>query len=266
MELFLVGLLTLIVGFCLGAKLIARTTAHGINEIKKNQAIDRANYLFTLRRELANILIWRDPQRYVKLSQELRTEFSTLKSWHLAEINKRLSELSKKYPFYDDFDIIRTKEYVLYLDNSEDYEQLEAGYRDIATFVALSFVGNPSWKDAPQQTDLVSDKLEHLLRYVERIEDTKLVIIIDRAMEAYRKNEHGLLDNDLYAVKILRRQSFDLRYAVHIKRTNEFAIKSTFIHDGGDATHNYFSSDAMFEKERLLHPLTDLLGQLKQAL
>jgi hypothetical protein len=75
---FFVGLVALVVGFFLGAKLIAKGSLPGIKEMQKHQAIDRANYLFTLRRELANILIWRDPQRYVKLYQELCSEFNIL--------------------------------------------------------------------------------------------------------------------------------------------------------------------------------------------
>ena len=132
MELFLVGIVALVVGFFLGAKLIAKGSLPGIQEMQKTQAIDRANYLFTLRRELANILIWRDSQRYVKLYQELSLEFVSLKSWRMEEINKRLSELTKQYEFYNDFDIIGSKEYVLYSDNWHNYEELESRYRDIA--------------------------------------------------------------------------------------------------------------------------------------
>ena len=140
MELFFVGLVALVVGFYLGAKLIAKGSLPGIKEMQKNQAIDRASYLFTLRRELANILIWRDPQRYVKLYQGLCSEFNSFKSWRLEEINKRLSELTKEYPFYKDFDTIGSKEYVLYPDavSWNSYEKLESNYRDIATFVEFA--------------------------------------------------------------------------------------------------------------------------------
>ena len=155
MELFLVGLVALVVGFFLGFKLIAKAAQPEIKEMQKNQAIDRASYLFTLRRELANILIWRDPQRYVKLYRELCSEFNSFKSWRLEEINKRLSELSKEYPFYADFDTIGSKEYVLYPDavSWNSYEKLESNYRDISTFVALSLLSNTSWQDARFQID-----------------------------------------------------------------------------------------------------------------
>ena len=275
MELFFVGLVALVVGFYLGAKLIAKGSLPGIKEMQKNQAIDRASYLFTLRRELANILIWRDPQRYVKLYQGLCSEFNSFKSWRLEEINKRLSELTKEYPFYKDFDTIGSKEYVLYPDavSWNSYEKLESNYRDIATFVALSLISNTSWQDARFQIDFnftdeyVPDKLEHLLEYVERIEDTKLIMRIEQAMDAYRAmNESGLLDNDFFAVKMHYRSSPDLCYSLHIKRTKEFAIFSTFIHDDGHSTDVYYRSDSTFQKEQMLHSNASVLEELKRPL
>ena len=274
MELFLVGIVALVVGFFLGVKLITKGSLPKLKEIDKAQAIDRANYLFTLRRELANILIWRDSKRYVKLYQELCIEFNSFKSRRLEEVNKRLSEFSKEYEFYNDFDIIGSKEYVLYSDNWNSYDQLEARYRDIATFVALSLTTNSSWIDARYQIDFpftneyVPDKLEHLLEYVEQIEDTKLIMRIGQAMDAYytmRDKETGMLDNDFFAVKMLYRSRPDNLYGIHIKRTNEFAIFSIFEHEGRTSESRY-RSDSTFEKEIYLHSNGSLLDELKRPL
>ena len=277
MELFLAGLVALVVGFFLGFKLIAKAAQPEIKEMQKNQAIDRASYLFTLRRELANILIWRDPQRYVKLYKELCSEFNSFKSWRLEEINKRLSELSKKYPFYADFDTIGKKEYVLYPDavSWNSYEELESNYRDLATFVALSLQSNASWQDAKYQIDFnftaehVPDKLEHLLEYVERIEDTKLIMRIDQAMDAYytmRDKETGMLDNDFFAVKMIYRSRPDNLYGINIKRTNEFAIYSVFHYDGGGTSTSHYRSDSTFEEEVYLHSNVALLDELRRPI
>lgn len=275
MELFLIGLVALVVGVFLGSKLVGFVTSPVVKDLQKTQAIDRASYLFTLRRELANILIWRDPQRYVKLYQELCSEFNSFKSWRLEEINKRLSELTKEYPFYKDFDTIGSKEYVLYPDavSWNSYEKLESNYRDIATFVALSLISNTSWQDAKFQIDFnftdeyVPDKLEHLLEYVERIEDTKLKMRIDQAMDSYRNmNESGLLESDFLTVRPLRSPTPDNRYSIHIKRTDEFAIYSVFYYDEGGSHEEYYRSDSTFEKEQLLHPNASVLDELKKPL
>jgi hypothetical protein len=277
MELFIVGLAALIVGFLLGMKFTAKSALAGIKDLQGTQAIDRANYLFILRRELANILIWRDPQRYLRLYQELSSELSTLASWRLDEVKKRLAELCEKYPNYDDFDIITSKEYVLYPDavSWHSYEQLEAHYRDIATFVALSLIGDASWNNESWRIKLdfthkfVPDGNEHLSEYIEQIEDTKLIMRIGQAMDAYytmRDKETGMLDNDFFVVKMLDRSSPDLCYSLHIKRTKEFAIFSTFIHDDGHTTDVYYRSDSTFEKEQVLHPNIDVLDELKRPL
>ena len=277
MELFFVGLVALIIGFILGMKLTSKATLPAIKDIKGTQAIDRANYLFILRRELANILIWRDSQRYLRLYQELSSELSSLESWRHEEIKRRLAELCEKYPDYDDFDIIASKEYVLYPDavSWHSYEELEAHYRDIATFVALSLIGDTNWNNERWRIKLdftdkfVPDGSEHLLEYVERIEDTKSIMRIDQAMHAYytmRDNESGMLDNDFFAVKMHYRSFPDMCYALHIKRTNEYAIFSRFIHDDGHTSDNYFRSDSTFEKEQLLHPNSDVLVELRRPL
>jgi hypothetical protein len=277
MELFFVGLAALIVGFLLGMKYTAKAALPGIKDIQGTQAIDRANYLFILRRELANILIWRDPQRYLRLYQELSSELSSLESWRLEEIKKRLAELCEKYPSYNDFDIIASKEYVLYPDavSWNSYEQLEAHYRDIATFVALSLIGDASWNNESWRIKLdfthkfVPDGNEHLSEYIEQIEDTKLIMRIGQAMDAYytmRDKETEILDNDFFTVKMLYRSSPDICYGLHIKRTNEFAIFSRFIHDDGDITDTHYRSDSAFEKEQLLHPNFDVLSELKRPL
>ena len=73
MELFILGLVALIGGFMLGAKLSAKAVAPQLKEVSTTQAIDRANFLQTLRRKLANILIWRDPQRHLQLYRELHS-------------------------------------------------------------------------------------------------------------------------------------------------------------------------------------------------
>ena len=278
MEFFVVGIISLIVGCILGVKLIARTAQPVISERLSMQATDRANYLFTLRRELANILIGRNPRRYLQLYQELCTELKSLESWRIEEIKRRLLKLSSEYPFYNDFDIINTREYVLYTDgvSSLTYEELEGRYRDIVTFIALSLIGDLDWKDASSRgwirLDLThkysSAEIEHLSEYVGRIEDAKLHLAIDSAMEVYYANgglQKGSFDNNLFTVQHIYHPSPDSRYGIHLKNTDEFAIYSLFVHDDGHASYSYYRSDSKFEREEPLNVLDALLDEKKQG-
>lgn len=249
--LYLAGaaFISLVVGLVLGAILSDKTIQPEIKELLKTRAIDRANYLFTLRREIANILIWQDPQRFVKLYQELCSEINSYKSWRIEEINKHLSELSKKYHEYRDFDCIELKEYVLYAENKKNYEKLELCYRDIATFIGLSLISNTSWKDAKHlipfdlANEFIPDKLEFLMRYAKEIENTKFVMRIQVAMRDYYnlRNQGLSLNNEYFTVQINQVRNYERRYSIHIKRTNEFAIYSE--------DNEYYRSDLTFEKE-----------------
>jgi hypothetical protein len=77
-----------------------------LNETAVAQAHDRMIYLNTLRRELANHLVWQDPDRYLQLYQLIHAETATFKDLQRSQALARLLELSKKYPQYQDFDLM----------------------------------------------------------------------------------------------------------------------------------------------------------------
>lgn len=270
MEIIVVGLVALIGGFMLGAKLTEMAVAPRLNKVSNEQAIDRANYLQILRRELANQLVWRDPQRYLQLYRQLHSEVASFGSWRPEEVRKRLAELCRKYPNYDNFDTIGTREYVLYADGVSwiDDTELEQRYRDVVTFVALSVIADPTWNEAASRGfvhNLSNEELAHLTEYVQRIEDTKLRLRVEQAVEFYyarRDEQTGLLDNDFYSIRPLRHFA-ENRYGIHLKRTNEFAIFAFFMFDDGRTSHRYYRSDPTFEQEEDLSPLHAVLEAIR---
>ena len=111
---FIIAIVALIGGFIFGFRFASKSMMHEVRQVEKTQAIDRANYIQTLRREVANILVWRDPRRYLRLYEQLHAEVLSLASWRPEEISKQLTELWARYPYYSDFDVLHTREYVLY--------------------------------------------------------------------------------------------------------------------------------------------------------
>ena len=278
MEAITVGLVALVGGFGLGWKWRSKATQAAIDSVSstqaidranilRTQAIDRANFLQTLRRELANIMVWRDPRRYLQLYEEIHAEASSLKSWRAEEARRRHGELSEKYQFYSDFDAIGTRDYVLYADGVSmmTYADLEGIYRDIVMFEALSEIVDEAWKEAAKLfVHMTSDEeLRHLTEYVGRIDDTKLELRIERAIEyfdlARAKDEQGL-DNDFYSISYLPHFA-EMRYGVHLKRTNEFGIYSSFEFDDGRTLESYYRSDSTFRKEEPLYVLGSVLEE-----
>lgn len=271
-EVVFTGIAALIIGFVFGFKSGAKTVVPTLKGTSYTQAIDRANYLQTLRRELANILVWHNPQKYLSLYQQLLAEITSFGSWRPEAIQKRLAELSQKYPIYSDFDVIATREYVLYPDgvSLNGDAELESHYRDIVTFSPLSVIADPAWKEAASRGFIhkLSDKeLVHLTEYVRKIENTKLRLRIEQAVEAYfahRDEQTGVLDNDFFSVRPLHHFA-ENRYAIHLKRMGEFAIYSFFMFDDGRTTDSYYRSDPSFELEHRLDVLHSVLEEVKTA-
>lgn len=258
-----VGIAALCGGLIVGWNVCQKSLTEPLRRLHRTQAIDRANYLMTLRRELANVLIWRNPQRYIDLYRRLHDEVRSLAAWRPEEIRKRHAELCEKYPNYVDFDYFGTREYVLYEDGLWlDDEEAEERYRDIVIFTALCATGDDDWKDGARYGHIraTSDKeLEHLSKYVRRVEDTKLMLRLLRAADGYRlatrAGSFDSIDSATYSVRRLQTLGEDLRFGVHLKDTNEYGLYSFYVFDDGNITYSYSRSDSSFDAEEALHPI-----------
>ena len=234
-----------------------------ITEMLSAQAHDRMNYLSTLRRELANYLIGRDPDRYVRLYTLIHAETAPIKDLAPAGLHERLAALCKKYPNYQDFDLIGTRDYVLYGDTlAGDLDEIEQRYRDIAMFQAVMIASTKSWKWF-RATD--AKELEHLNGYVKRVHDTKFRLRLEQAVR-----EHYIWEGGKEADPDAPYQSQDFsvcrvdhyaenRYGVEDKKTRQFGLYGFFIADDGRIFNSYYRSDAAFEREEHLDKLHGLV-------
>jgi hypothetical protein len=241
----------------------ARTAEGPIREMRTAQAHDRMNYLSTLRRELANYLIWRDPNRYVRLYSLIHAETAPIKDLAPASLHERLAALCEKYPNYEDFDPIGTRDYVLYDDTlSGELDEIEQRYRDIAMFQAVMIASTKSWKCFHATN---AKELEHLNGYVKRVHDTKLRLRLEQAVREHYIWEAGKEANpdDPY-----QSQDFSVcrvghyaenRYGIEDKKTREFGLYGVFVADDGRLFNSYYRSDPAFEREEHLDKLHGLV-------
>ena len=260
MEILIVVCL-LVGAFFLGAKGGAGTRKPVIDQLSRASAQDRMDYLNTLRRELANYLVWDDPARFQRLHELLRLEVSTYVSMTAAARSQRLAELSKKYPLYSDFDVIATRVYVLYPDAIRDFEELELAYRNIASFQALNIASDPYWKHF---TVTDAQESEHLAKYVRRIQDTKLRLDIERAVREYYRADQsrdvGPYDTPDYTVQKVHHFA-ENRLGILVKASNEYGLYGFFVSDKNlpDGSpkiyYSFFRSDFAFQSEGLLDDL-----------
>jgi hypothetical protein len=264
-------------GLWAGDKAAKSVAQKVLREVLRSQAHDRMNYLNTLRRELANYLIWHDPDRYFTLYRLIHAETSAIKDFDQAKCLEKRMKLCRKYENYNDFDLIQTCDYVLYSDvfSDRDVEQIEEYYKDIYLLQAYNITCD---KDAWRFFTLTSDEeLKHLKRYVQRIKDTKLRLAIERAVEERRIWELGQGSFDLERFEsedfesnefIVRRLSHyaENRFGVRVKKTNEYGIYGSFVNDNGKTYQSYYRSDSSFDKEEYLDCLHGTLKDKKRRI
>ena len=142
-----------------------------ITEQGRNMAGDRNFVLSVLRRELANWMFRRDPDRYRRAYKAAHDATTAIAAADRAEQRRQLANLAEQYPFYTDFDLVSTRDYVLYTDalSENSYDDIERHYIDIVRFQALQAALDERWPSAGATSD---KELEHLDSYLLRFKDT----------------------------------------------------------------------------------------------
>jgi hypothetical protein len=98
---------------------ISRTTkasAPAATRSGLSSASDRDVMLSTFRRELANYLVRVDPDRFLRLYHKARSAETSIEKADKAERDAQFVLITKRYPTYENFDMIGTRAHVLYAD------------------------------------------------------------------------------------------------------------------------------------------------------
>ena len=221
------------------------------------RAEDRAAFLHTVRRELGNLLMWSDPVKFMRLYKNLHAETSTYKSWKPPALQQTYAEIAKRYPQYNDFDVLGVRSYVLYPSarSTLTNEDLAGHYSDITRFVAVLAATDRNWKFSQPTSDR---ELGHLEDYAQRILDTKFKLRLQRAIQDFHlwrfegRNSDLKLETRGYSVRPVQHFA-ENRCGVHLKDSNEYGLYGYFVHDDGRVFYSYYRSDAAFESEEPLH-------------
>lgn len=257
------ALMCFVIGYGRGRKSALSGVNQSMSRHFAGRAEDRAAFLYVASRELANLMIWKDPDRYLSLYKALLAETDAFKSWKDDALQAKYDEISKRYPQYSDFDVLGVRPYVLYPSaaGSFSYDDLAGFYSDIVRFVAILKASNEHWKNVG---GLTAQELQHLEKYVRRLKDTKFKLRLRRAIEDFYTWRSGreqandgssdAFDRNGYVVSRVRHFA-ENRYGVRLKDTNEFGLYGFFVHDNPapngdvDISYSYYRSDPSFEKE-----------------
>lgn len=254
-------LVGVILGFAGFARLFRAESIELDKRIKTTQAADLTAYLNVLRRELGNWMIRHDADRYIRVYEATKDEIAEINKASGSVQNARLLLLAEKYPSYVDFDIVGARDYVLYEDTLNGFEDVETAYKDIASFQSLKFCTDEHWRWQKPPTD--EKELEHLRRYARRLEDSRFKNRLRDAVASFRAFQWGQenVDNAVYEDRnfSVRPVSHfaETRYGVHFKATDEYGLYSVFYYDEVDRPphEGYCRSDATFEKQTYLDDL-----------
>lgn len=257
-------LIGLVAGCFIGGKVgfaVARDSmSPEIKELSRLVSYHRSGQLQILQRELANILIRRDALRFLEVYEKVYEESEALKTAEKSILEAQYLLLSNKYPQYADFDLLCTRDYVLYSDIATQYssEELEQRYHDILLFQALQvFLGEYRW---PKWSVANNKELEHLKEYVQKVIDSKFQKRLEQANYVGRQRQEIIFETPEF--RVVRVPSFfpyENAYGIHLKSTNEyglygFSVDYSSVDDDGDIKffEQYYRSDAGFVKQEIL--------------
>ncbi|RIA55567.1 hypothetical protein [Dichotomicrobium thermohalophilum] len=256
-----IGIIALIGGIAIGLKLQANNDRHKIKELMRSQAHDRFHYLATLRREIANILIWQNPDRFLAMYENIMLELQNVSDMNRDALKKRFDDLVEKYPHFIDFDAIGTKDYVLYPDaiDWKTNNDLEEYYKDNLRFTFYATELVKSWQIFRYYRN---PHVDHARRYAQRVKDTHLKEKMLHAVETidvvkrYGDIDFDFeLDSDKFHAKRLFPDTPDLQIGIHLKKENEYGIYSVFVDD--KIFKNYYRSCPNFETQQPLDTIND---------
>ncbi|WP_315716229.1 MULTISPECIES: hypothetical protein [unclassified Bradyrhizobium] len=221
-------------------------------------ATDREVMLSTFRREIANYLVRLDPDRYLRLYRKARSTETAIEKADKEEREAQLLLLTKRYPQYEDFDLVNTRAHVLYADGLDMHslEEIEEHFLNLVKFQALQRTFDEDWKFRGPAT---SDRdLEHLQDYVKKIKDTRFLQRLKNAVQEFyvhRRDSQelgpGEPDFETNTLAVFRRPHYaEIRYGFHFKDTDEYGLYGAFFADDRDRPYeSYYRSDRMFEAE-----------------
>jgi len=175
MWILYIGLLFLgvAIGFVLGTHIVSRGLQPDLNRRERNMASDRKLILHLIRRDIANVLVRKDPARFFQIYQKAYEAQNAVSDYSEEKRLEMLKKTTDEYPYYSDFDIIGRREYVIDLPQLfgvPNMENLENHFLKLVQFQSLMGSLDPHWFYEPAIRD---DDMAYAMEYQREIEDKR---------------------------------------------------------------------------------------------
>jgi hypothetical protein len=261
-SVFILSIGALAIGVFLGRRsqrpaLNSLASTAGRKASAANDANDR--YLEVLRRELANVIARDNPDKMIALYRKAKAQDREMLKADKPRVQAELTALTHKYPVYEDFDKVGTKHYVPYSGKPLWGEEGELSdvYLDISKFLIVTRiqVGHS------QRTLFPDDDDKSFQRCMQELKDRSFKTALEHAIDSYylacrvaEQSGAQIHDYEDQKIGVFRLPSHaDVRYGVHLKRTDEYGVYSFFVHDDGKVSSQYTRSNASFGTEAALY-------------
>ena len=231
-------------GFVLGAVAGQSVSKEEMRDVKRHKLEDQKLYLGVLRRELANLLIQRDPDRFLAFYEETFYQLTDMGEKPKSLIDAEEKLIIEKYPMIADWDHINTHDYVLY-DNGQFHteNELYAVYRDLVTYqTILSYRPATQADPLKWQPALTHQRLEHLRSYISEFKGTRLKHRLVEAMRQINVHKHEL--DRLCSMSQDFREAYhgaNLEGAAHHVSTPQFTAKPVAVSAAESGYHIRFA-------------------------
>lgn len=226
------------------------------------RAADNALVVAALAREIANELMQRDEQKYLKRFERLYYKWGDIKNGNEKAKQAHIQTITSKYKNFADYDNLNTKSHVLYADgfswkSDDDLWEL---YESIRLYDALSCELDENWR--PHGTSIAEKEFEHLKGYCQKLNDTKLLAHLHKARDEYwnlRRNNaerksseeaEWLYQTKDYCFRPVHHVA-EIRVGVYVKSLDRYGIWGVFDGDGGVTFTSFYSADLNFNEEFL---------------
>jgi hypothetical protein len=222
-----------------------------LNEQSKKSLDYFYKCLFLMKRELSNLMISLDEKKFEEYFSEvsiLSDEIRISTNWSSA--SKQLERFAKKFPSIHDWDIIGTKEYIVYseTDISLSFHELATRYREICEVEALNDAISGS---VVQKSD---QEIASLRKYLTLMRDRKFAEKMEYLLEECSlsiQNDVMVIEKNDVSIHYVPHFS-ERRIGFHFKVTNEYGMIGKFSMDDGSLTTTYYRTDHTFSAEKII--------------
>ena len=269
---FILGFALLIVGGGAGYFVAKQYLMPIIFEHKRLKLLHLTYYLDVLNREIANHLMWQDPQRFRAYYKNMMAELVEFEEFFDDKRTKdALHDVVKMFPEINDFDVIGVKEFVLY-DEPFSYDTIDKIYQNYRSIHIFKLNCQKELGKLPKLSNRISyfyiAQDDYIEKYTKRVIDTKdkiKIANIINIMKCLSYENKYQFENRSLKVGLAPTTEPGLSYAIQLKLVDEFYICEILYPESAKPIYRYYRSNSDFSEYIQLDSLDEVFAKYMET-